>query len=89
MAPEDKVDETDAKVLGIKWNDVNDTLQLGVSMIFEQAEKLSPTKRNILKIIASVYDPVGYLAPIVVNLKLLFQHFLLLHLPFIYLFLRS
>ena len=32
-----------------------------------------PTKRNILSVIASVYDPVGYLQPIVFKLKSLFQ----------------
>ena len=46
---------------------------LGVSEIFEQAVEIIPTKRNILKIIASVYDPVGFLQPIVIKLKILFQ----------------
>ena len=34
---------------------------------------MPPTKRNILKAIASVYDPRGYIQPIVIKLKLLFQ----------------
>ena len=34
---------------------------------------VKPTKRNILAIISSIYDPVGYLQPITVQLKILFQ----------------
>ena len=49
------------------------TIQLGVKKIFKDAEKLEPTKRNVLKTIASIFDPAGYLQPIVVMLKLLFQ----------------
>ena len=61
------------KVLGISWDNQEDKLILGVSEIFVKAENVNPTKRNILRVIASIYDPVGYLAPIVINLKLLFQ----------------
>ena len=32
-----------------------------------------PTKRNVQKAIASVFDPAGYLQPVVIMLKLLFQ----------------
>ena len=31
---------------------------------------MSPTKRNVLKAVASVYDPVGYIQPIVIKLTL-------------------
>ena len=31
------------------------------------------TKRNVLKVIASVYDPIGFLQPMVIKLKILFQ----------------
>ena len=73
MADEECIDDQNAKVLGIKWNHSEDTMQLGVQSVFETAHKVQPTKRNILKVIASIYDPVGFLAPIVLNLKLLFQ----------------
>ena len=35
--------------------------------------ELIPTKRNILSILASFYDPLGVISPIVVSLKVLFQ----------------
>ena len=73
MVKEDVFEDTSSKVLVIKWNNINDTLQLGVREIFKEVNGLCPTKRNILKIIASIYDPVGYLAPVCVSLKLLFQ----------------
>ena len=61
------------KVLGIVWDPSKDTLNLGVREVFEKAEKLTATKRNVLKSIASIFDPVGYLQNIVVSLKILFQ----------------
>ena len=46
---------------------------LGVNEVFISADNTTPTKRNVLKIIASVYDPIGFLSPITIQLKLLFQ----------------
>ena len=61
------------KVLGIVWDPCKDTFSLGVRHIFEKAEHVPPTKRNILKSIASVYDPLGLLQNITISLKILFQ----------------
>ena len=46
---------------------------MGVKEVSDLAKDLKPTKRNVLKVIASIYDPVGFLAPVLVDLKLLFQ----------------
>ena len=35
--------------------------------------KLNRKKRNILSIISTIYDPVGYFQPITIRLKILFQ----------------
>ena len=70
---EECIEDQNAKVLCIKWIHLEDTMQLVVQRVFETAHTVQPTKRNILKVIASTYDPVGFLAPIVLNLKLLFQ----------------
>ena len=70
---EDLCGDENSKVLGISWNNVNDTMMLGVKENFSEAEKITPSKRNILKIIAAIYDPLGILAPVTITLKLLFQ----------------
>ena len=65
--------EIGAKVLGIKWNEDEDVLihEFGDALI--EAEKEKITKRTILKVLASIYDPMGMIQPLVVTLKLLFQ----------------
>ena len=73
MASDDILNDETAKVLGIKWNNLKDTMQLGVKEIFISADKIEPSTRNILKIIAAIYDPIGFLAPVTITLKLLFQ----------------
>ena len=66
------------KVLGLQWNEKGDTFVLNVVELFNSAVTIKPTKRNILKVIASVYDPVGYLQSVIIKLKLLFQEICIL-----------
>lgn len=57
------------RTLGIKWNPSTDTFGFKI--------KTSPnetnTKRELLSEIASIFDPLGWLAPIVVKTKILIQ----------------
>ena len=60
------------KVLGIPWEIKGDC----IIFTLESLKKYTPgriTKRVMLKTIASVFDPLGFLAPVVINLKILFQ----------------
>ena len=41
----------------------------------ERADGLPVMKRNILKVIAGMYDPLGLLSPVLVGMKVLFQEF--------------
>ena len=41
--------------------------------MFEDVIEIVPSKRKILSIISSIYDPVGFLQPLTGKLKLLFQ----------------
>ena len=49
------------KVLELYWDHQRDVISLKISEIFNEAVNLIPTKWKILSIIASVYDPTGYL----------------------------
>ena len=74
MIPEeDLMKEDNENVLGTKWNHSSDTLHMSVCELFEEAEKVEPTLRNILKIKAKIFDPLGLLAHITTSLNLLFQ----------------
>ena len=37
------------------------------------ATKIEPTKRNVLKVLASLFDPLGFRSPITARVKLIFQ----------------
>ena len=60
------------EVLGLYWGHEKDVIRINeVFNITEEANKeainIIQTKRNILSVIASVYNPVVYLQPIVIN----------------------
>ena len=61
------------KILGISWNTSEDEFEFDLSSITEKVVCKSPTKRDLLSVIASVFDPLGMLSPITVKLKMLFQ----------------
>ena len=44
-----------------------------MSDIVKLSENLSVTKRTVLKVTAQVYDPLGWISPILIEMKLLFQ----------------
>ena len=61
------------KVLGLNWDCNNDTIMFDLSKLAERAERLSITKRNLLSILAGLFDPLGIISPVVVPMKVLFQ----------------
>ena len=61
------------KVLGVVWDPGEDYLQFGVADIAEVASSVEPTKRNIVSTIGKFYDPLGFLAPVIIRFKRLFQ----------------
>ena len=48
-------------------------LQFSVADIAELAANTEPTKRNVVSIIGKFYDPLGYLTPVIIRFKRLFQ----------------
>ena len=58
-----------SKVLGLKWNKDLDCFEFEIIKI----DNVLMTKRIVLSIIARTFDPMGYLAPFVMKLKIIFQ----------------
>ena len=61
------------KVLGVNWNAYKDTLTFDLLELSSIAMDLQPTKRNVVSLIGRFYDPLGYLSPITIRFKTLFQ----------------
>ena len=74
LGPKHEINEDEEhKVLGITWNHKSDELIMCFDKIVEMAGTLPVTKRTMLKIIASIYDLFGWISPIVIPMKVLFQ----------------
>ncbi|XP_022810145.1 uncharacterized protein LOC111347153 [Stylophora pistillata] len=65
-------DKSSQNILGVQWNFVEDQLKFDIGSIVKQASESIPTKKNIASIAAKFYNPIGFLSPVVVQLKLLF-----------------
>ena len=52
------------KVLGVRWNFISDQLVLDLRQIATLARNIEPTKRNVVRVTAKYYDPMGFLSPI-------------------------
>ena len=64
----------DVKVLGVTWQPSSDSLVFDPSHILAEANNLQPsTKRNLVSLIGRFYDPLGFLAPVTIRYKVLFQ----------------
>ena len=61
------------KVLGIPWSPELDQLHFDVTDLARVALDLQPTKRHLVGLIGKFYDPLGFLSPVIVNFKILFQ----------------
>ncbi|XP_055923279.1 uncharacterized protein LOC129953816 [Eupeodes corollae] len=64
-------DDSSTKTLGIQWNASSDTFSFSITP--ESFSSSSVTKRSVLSTIAKLYDPAGWLAPIIITAKILMQ----------------
>jgi len=64
----DSQDMPTERVLGIRWNVDSDTFSFKISL-----EKKPTTRRGILSTVASLYDPLGLVAPVTRNGKRILQ----------------
>ena len=61
------------KVLGMNWNTHDDEIIFSFAELYKYASSLPLTKRSVLKVTAKIYDPMGFLTPLTVEMKILFQ----------------
>ncbi|XP_073944857.1 uncharacterized protein [Choristoneura fumiferana] len=64
----------DVKVLGLYWNLSKDRLKLNVTPNHCDTSKPVDTKRKVLQALARVYDPCGFVCPLILPMKLIFQN---------------
>ena len=71
----DEIRPTDVpkKVLGIAWNDFEYQLIIDIKDFVSDVKDDCVTKRQVLSTVASFYDPIGYIQPIIIKLKIFFQ----------------
>ncbi|XP_059221542.1 uncharacterized protein LOC131996109 [Stomoxys calcitrans] len=63
-------DKSLVKILGIRWNAVSDSFYFLTEKL---AHKESFTKREVLSVIARLFDPLGWLSPIIIRAKVIMQ----------------
>lgn len=64
------------KVLGMWWCTVSDTFTFKLSPRHDRnllSGNRIPTKREVLRTLMTIYDPLGLLAPFLMYLKIIFQ----------------
>ena len=66
-------DQPQDKLLGISYNSCHDEFTFCFSDLMNQLQKYPASRRSLLRVTASVFDPLGLLSPFVIRLKILFQ----------------
>ena len=63
------------KVLRVSWDPASDMLEFYIRTIATSLQALHPAKRNIISFASRFYDPLGFLSPVIIMLKVFFQEF--------------
>ena len=61
------------RTLGLAWDCDEDQFDFNLAKLVEFSKSLEPTKRNVLRLIVKLWDPLGLLAPAMLPIKVLFQ----------------
>ena len=61
------------RVLGLEWDVRKDEFVMRLDDFLQKSESVVWTKRNILSVSSSVFDPLGFISPIAAKLKTIFQ----------------
>ena len=71
IKPDDRLNESFVKVLGLRWNTLKDDLYVSMKKFDEFGE--TTTKRKILAMMASIFDPLGLITPSTIEMKIFLQ----------------
>ena len=63
----------ETKILGIPWNKKNDEFTISLSKCADTGNEVVLTKRKMLSVINSVFDPLGLASPVIITAKLLYS----------------
>ena len=61
------------KALGIAWNTEMDTISISFRAVACLRSSSEFTERNVLKVAVKLFDPLGLVSPVTLQLKLLYQ----------------
>ena len=56
------------KVLGVQWDSIGDQLIMDIAHLFAEASFDTITKRQVLAISSTIYDPLSTISPVTVEL---------------------
>ena len=65
--------QSTGKVLGIQWDISNDCFYYQINSESNNKLNSEVTRRNMLSVVSSIYDPLGLINPLIITGKLLFQ----------------
>ncbi|CAB3986889.1 Hypothetical predicted protein [Paramuricea clavata] len=60
-------------VLGVEWDTTSNELIFRFDDLISKCATVKHTKRNMLSISASIFDPLGFIAPVTAKIKTIFQ----------------
>ena len=67
------LNDSEQKVLGLRWDSMEDELSISFEKVVMLSDSLLPTKRNLLKLSASIFDPLGLISAVTVQFRILLQ----------------
>ena len=68
------------KVLGLTWNFIKDEFVFDFEELISVAKTLTFTKRNLLRLTAMFFDPIGFISPVIIEMKIVLQEITVLKL---------
>ena len=70
---EPKKFDVEQSILGICWNRLGDYFTFQEKGILSSTNNLAPTKRNVLRVAGTLYDPPGLMSPFIIRVKVFIQ----------------